>query len=50
MTLRRPCPELPAICQHPRNLRLLQAGQADMEVIAEELAEPALGDDDHDRG
>jgi hypothetical protein len=32
--------------QHGRNLRLLQAAQADVEVMAEELAEPALDDDD----
>jgi hypothetical protein len=35
--------------QHPRNLRLLQAAQADMEVMAEELAEPALGNDDQSK-
>ena len=31
--------------QHGRNLRLLQAASADVEVMAEELAEPALDDD-----
>jgi hypothetical protein len=32
--------------QHGRNLRLLQAAQAEVEVMAEELTEPALGNGD----
>jgi len=32
--------------QHGRNPRLLQATRVDVKVMAEELAEPALDDDD----